>query len=40
MIESIKTNFDQFIFQQQSSDDQQLLNSSVLIIAVLGKVFL
>uniref|UniRef100_A0A914MEE6 Nonsense-mediated mRNA decay factor SMG8 n=1 Tax=Meloidogyne incognita TaxID=6306 RepID=A0A914MEE6_MELIC len=37
MIESIKTNFDQFIFQQQSSDNQQLLNSSVLIIAVLGK---
>ncbi|CAK5011728.1 unnamed protein product [Meloidogyne enterolobii] len=37
MIESIKTNFDQFIFQQQTSDNQELLNSSVLIIAVLGK---
>ncbi|CAK5006212.1 unnamed protein product [Meloidogyne enterolobii] len=37
MIESIKTNFDQFISQQQTSDNQELLNSSVLIIAVLGK---
>ncbi|KAL7077958.1 hypothetical protein ACQ4LE_003108, partial [Meloidogyne hapla] len=37
MIEPIKTNFDQFLSQQLSSDNPELLNSSVLIIAVIGK---